>query len=201
MSEIKLANSVSAEGARAIAAEILLSNSVSTEGSRAVAAEVILANSVSTEGSRAKATEGKVVDYVNGFMTGANKATLIISQDFTTATLSVSATATLDQLVAGSATIYSDVRLKKDVEDVLDATAKVNALHPVFYNWKEKPSMNADFKELGFIAQEVEAVLPNIVRTLDDAMGTKTVAYDRLVSLLVAALKEHDIRITALENK
>ena len=109
--------------------------------------------------------------------------------------------ATMNNIVAGNVTGYSDARLKKDVEDVLDATAKVNALRPVFYNWNDKPSLNEGHKEMGFIAQEVEAVLPNVVRTLDDEMKTKTVAYDRIVSLLVAALKEHDVRISVLERK
>ena len=111
------------------------------------------------------------------------------------------ATVMATTVVSAANTGYSDARLKKDVEDVLEATAKVNALHPVFYNWNDKPSLNPGMKEIGFIAQELEAVLPHVVRTLDDEMGTKTVAYDRLVSLLVAALKEHDVRITALEKK
>ena len=104
-------------------------------------------------------------------------------------------------VVAGYVTSYSDMRLKKDVEEVVGAVEKLNALRPVFYNWNEKASMNPAHKELGFLAQEVEAVIPNVVLTASDEMGTKSVAYDRLVSLLVAAVKEQDVRIKALEAK
>ena len=209
--ENQLALSVSTESSRAIVAENRLALSVSTESSRAIVAENQLALSVSTEGSRAIAAENALLAYINNYMTGDNIAeNFVVSGTFSaanTATYSITAVnaiataATIDNLITNNSTGYSDARLKKDIENVTDATAKINALRPVFYNWNDKPSLNPDFKELGFIAQEVEVVLPHVVRTLDDEIGTKAVAYDRIVSLLVAALKEHDIRITALEHK
>jgi hypothetical protein len=199
-----LAGSVSSEGSRAVAAEGTLAGSVSSEGSRAIAADDTLAGSVSAEGARAAAAEESLLNYVNSFMKGDSVASTFKANEFETvalnATLATFAAVNTGTILTVSAGTYSDARLKKDVEDVTDATAKVNALHPVFYNWNDKPSFNGTDKELGFLAQEVEAVLPNVVRTLDDAMGTKVVAYDRLVSLLVAALKEHDARISALEK-
>jgi hypothetical protein len=211
VAENQLAFSVSTEGSRAIVAENQLAFSVSTEGSRAIVAENQLAFSVSTEGSRAMAAELALLKYVNNFMTGENIAENInitgtMASGHTT-TYSIAAgsvianAATIESVISASSTGFSDARLKKDVENVVDATSKVNALRPVFFNWNDKPSLNPDCKEIGFIAQEVEVVLPHVVRTLDDEIGTKAVAYDRIVSLLVAALKEHDIRITALEHK
>jgi hypothetical protein len=176
-----------------------------------VSAEGSLTSRVSSEESRAAVAEENLLKYINNFMGGTNIATAlkvtgeVTGSAFNTASLTAgtvaASAATIALLVSNNSTGYSDARLKKDVEDVLDATAKVNALHPVFYNWNDRASLNPGMKEIGFIAQELEAVLPHVVRTLDDEMGTKTVAYDRLVSLLVAALKEHDVRITALENK
>jgi hypothetical protein len=66
--------------------------------------------------------------------------------------------------------------------------------------------VNAGCKDLGMIAQEVEAILPNIVATEEGEDGTKRIVYDRIAVLLVAAMKEQsDIigdlkaRVAALE--
>ena len=79
----------------------------------------------------------------------------------------------------------------------------VKSLHPVFYNWiSGAPGINPGHKELGFLAQEVEAVLPNVVSTDgSDEFQKKAVCYDRIVSLLVAAVKELDGRLAALEPR
>jgi len=95
----------------------------------------------------------------------------------------------------------SDRRLKKDFAEVADALAKVQALHPVFYNWISSPNVNPAEPELGFIAQEVEEVIPGVVSTADDEMKTKRVCYDRITSLLVAAMKEQSAVIAALQAR
>ena len=101
---------------------------------------------------------------------------------------------------AGSFLTTSDMRLKDNVEEVSGAVDLVNALHPVFYNWISGESLNPGQKELGFLAQEVEAVLPQVVSTDNTDFKTKRVAYDRIVSVLVAAVKELDARLVVLEN-
>ena len=62
-------------------------------------------------------------------------------------------------------------------------------------------NLNPSCKELGFIAQEVEAVVPAVVSTGSDEDGTKRVAYDRLTSLLVAAMKEQSAVIEVLQAR
>ena len=74
----------------------------------------------------------------------------------------------------------------------------MKALRPVFYNWIDRESINPGRKELGFLAQEVEAVVPEVISTASDEMATKRVCYDRLVSLLVAAVKDQAATIEAL---
>jgi hypothetical protein len=79
----------------------------------------------------------------------------------------------------------------------------VTELHPVMYNWVDgRPTLNPGHKELGFLAQEVEAVIPNIVRTTqgDGLDDKKVVAYDRLVALLVGAVKELKAEVEALKH-
>jgi hypothetical protein len=120
----------------------------------------------------------------------------IVAGDYTFATLKVSG-----ELFASAFNSTSDMRLKTDVEEVLGATEKVRALHPVFYNWVDgHAGINPGHKEIGFLAQEVEAVLPHVVSTDNTEFAKKGVAYDRVVSLLVAAVKELDARVSTLEN-
>ena len=98
----------------------------------------------------------------------------------------------------------SDARLKKDVEPVVGAVELVSRINPVFYNWIDgRSTINPGHKELGFLAQELEAVLPNVVKTTEEGgeiSGMKRVAYDRLVSLLVAAVKELKGEIEAMKH-
>ena len=95
----------------------------------------------------------------------------------------------------------SDARLKKDISEIEGALAKVAALRPVEYNWNTLATMNPAHKEIGFIAQEVEAVVPAVVMTSEDEIGTKRVGYDRLTALLVAAVKEQSAVIAGLEAR
>ena len=53
---------------------------------------------------------------------------------------------------------------------------------------------------IGVIAQEVEKVLPDIVLTADDMMGTKSVDYGRITAVLIEAVKELSARVKELEN-
>ena len=53
-------------------------------------------------------------------------------------------------------------------------------------------------KKIGLIAQEVEIIIPEVVRTGDD--GIKSIEYQNLVGLLVEAIKELKIKVTNLEN-
>ncbi|WP_413942646.1 tail fiber domain-containing protein [Bdellovibrio sp. HCB-162] len=86
----------------------------------------------------------------------------------------------------------SDARLKKDVVTLPEALQKVLQLRGVNFTWKAN-----DQKTMGFIAQEVEKVYPELVRT-DSSSGYKAVQYGNIVAVLVEALKqEHQERIDA----
>ena len=47
----------------------------------------------------------------------------------------------------------------------------------------------------GVIAQELEKIAPELVKTADDEMGTKSVAYGNMVGYLIEAIKELKSRI------
>ena len=95
----------------------------------------------------------------------------------------------------GNVTAYSDVSLKENIEVIPDAIAKVSAIRGVTYDRKDMEGA----RHAGVIAQEVEAVLPEVVST--DEEGVKSVAYGNLVGLLVEAVKELTERVEELEAR
>ena len=107
---------------------------------------------------------------------------------------------TLDMSDAGAATFnnnvtaFSDERLKDNIETLEDGLDKVEQLRGVTYTRDGR-------KNIGVIAQEVEKILPEIVLTADDEMGTKSVDYSRITAVLIEAIKELSERVKELENK
>jgi len=106
----------------------------------------------------------------------------------------------------------SDGRLKTNIENIPNALDKVMLLNGVTYNWNENTPEGFDKEktEVGLIAQEVEAVLPEIIhnapfdRDEDDnsisGEDYKTLQYERVVPLLVEAIKELKEEINKLKG-
>ena len=91
-------------------------------------------------------------------------------------------------------TAFSDERLKDNIQTLENGLDKVEQLRGVTYTRENK-------KEIGVIAQEVEKILPEIVLTANDEMGTKSVDYGKITSVLIEAIKELSARVKELENK
>ena len=88
-------------------------------------------------------------------------------------------------------TCPSDVRLKKNIQPLSPALGKLALLRPVNFEWRaeEFPQMHFGAGPVrGLIAQEVEQVLPELVRT--DEQGYKAVNYSDLPLYTIQALKE-----------
>lgn len=93
----------------------------------------------------------------------------------------------------------SDIRLKKDVE-TLSASGMLDdimRLRPVSFRWNAEDGSATP--HLGFIAQEVEGIFPELVST--DAKGMKAIAYSAFVPAIVSAVQEQQKRIEAIELK
>ena len=93
----------------------------------------------------------------------------------------------------------SDARMKENVRD-LDTTERLMQLRPVDYLWKHQAtSDDPDRRNLGFIAQEVQQVFPELVSTSPD--GKLGVEYTGLIAPLVKAIQEQQAIIEALEAR
>jgi hypothetical protein len=99
--------------------------------------------------------------------------------------------------------LTSDERFKKNIEPLSGALNKASQLQGVSYEWRteEYPERRFDNRrEIGLIAQEVEKVVPEVVTTAPDD-GTKSVAYQNLVPLLIEAVKELKARNEELSRR
>jgi hypothetical protein len=97
--------------------------------------------------------------------------------------------------VANSWTLFSDIRLKEDIRAINQPLNLVSHLRGVRFKWKT--SQNND---VGFIAQEVEKVIPEIVFTNAET-GYKSVSYEKIVAVLTEAIKEQQKTIENLQGQ
>ena len=88
-----------------------------------------------------------------------------------------------DMVASGNVTAYSDAKLKTEISSIDNALDIVGKLRGVNYKW-----LSNGQADIGVIAQEVEEVVPEVVKTSED--GTKSVDYGRLVSILINAVNE-----------
>jgi hypothetical protein len=94
--------------------------------------------------------------------------------------------------------ISSDKRLKDNIKNIANPLEKLEKLNGVEFDWNDKQDLYKGH-DIGVIAQEVEEVLPEIVDTRED--GHKAVKYDRMVALLIEAVKEQQQQINELKEK
>jgi len=103
--------------------------------------------------------------------------------------------------VSSSGTTYattSDRRLKDNIEPIEDATDKLMSMKPVTHTWianPEAPSVH------GFIAQEMQEVVPEAVSGEDGGEEMMSMDYGRITPVLVAALQEATNEIKALKKR
>ena len=98
----------------------------------------------------------------------------------------------------------SDKRFKQNVVPLSNALEQVLALNGVSYQWKydDKQFAGRGFDQrthVGFIAQDVEQIIPEVVDT--DTDGFKSVQYSHIVPILVEAIKQQQHLIDALNQK
>jgi endosialidase-like protein len=113
-------------------------------------------------------------------------------------TLDVNGTA----YATGAAGALSDIRHKRDVATLRDgALEEVMRLRPVTFFWREPKDAGMQGQQFGFIAQEIEKVVPTVVLTQDNAEKTKGLKYNELIALLTKAMQEQQDQIKALKTE
>ena len=94
----------------------------------------------------------------------------------------------------------SDMTLKEDISPIEDALGLINSLSGNTFAWKPEAGIFGNSgMDTGIIAQEVEALnLPGISKRRGD--GTLGVRYDRLIPVLIEAVKELSAKVNSLES-
>jgi hypothetical protein len=95
----------------------------------------------------------------------------------------------------------SDRNLKENFSNISDALSKVESISGYEFDWKLEHKHHHGFEghDIGVIAQEIESVLPEAVTTRDS--GFKGVKYEKIVPLLIEAIKELSAEIKELKKK
>ena len=91
----------------------------------------------------------------------------------------------------------SDERLKKNIAPMGDDLSLVMALQPVYFNWNAEAS--GTLEHPGFIAQQVQQVMPEVVST-DPNTGLLSIGYSDLVPAVVSAMQQMQAEITTLQG-
>jgi hypothetical protein len=106
--------------------------------------------------------------------------------------------------LSGTLTQSSDQRLKMNIQSLnaSSSLSAIEALNPVTFNWID-PNKGSTL-QLGFIAQDVQKIFPNLVSTTSPTArtpdGTLGLNYIGLISPIVSAIQELDQQLTSLAN-
>ena len=105
-------------------------------------------------------------------------------------------------VASGSLTVISDERLKENIVSINYGLQQIKSLRPVSFELKQGDRKT----NLGFIAQEVETILPEAVITLDESMSKtvdnqKMLNKDFIVPVLVKAIQEQQAMIQSLTDR
>ena len=117
-------------------------------------------------------------------------------------------TAKMDLSPSGTLTVIQDIvaygspsdkKLKQNIKPISSALDKITKLQGVTFDWKESDSMLDIKEDIGFIAQDVQKVIPELVRK--NSNGLLSMRHQGVIPMLVEAIKELEARVKELENK
>ena len=102
----------------------------------------------------------------------------------------------------GTVVEVSDARYKTNVIEIGNVLEQLMQLRGVYFDWNQLAKENlavTESRQIGVLAQEMEAVYPELVITNRD--GYKMIDYSKLTSVLLQAIKEQQVQIEALQEK
>ena len=93
----------------------------------------------------------------------------------------------------------SDIRWKTNIIPIVNPIEKIKSIGGYTYNWKDNARPhNRGKKDVGVLAQEIEKILPEIVR--EDKEGYKSLQYDKIIPLLIECIKDQQKQIDELKE-
>jgi hypothetical protein len=93
-------------------------------------------------------------------------------------------------------TTPSDERLKTNIETLTNVLSSIKQIRGVKYNLKSDPENS----QIGVIAQEIEAVFPELIQTSDSGEKLKSMNYQNLTGVLLQAIKEQQVLIESQQS-
>ena len=94
----------------------------------------------------------------------------------------------------------SDRKLKENIKNIKNPIEKLKKINGVEFDWIPEEGVHEnEGHDVGVIAQEIEKIIPEIVQTRDN--GYKAVKYEKIVPLLIEAIKEQQKQIDELKSK
>lgn len=93
----------------------------------------------------------------------------------------------------GNVTARSDLRKKTNITTIEDSLEKIQQMRGVYYNKKDEKTRN-----VGFIAQDLETALPEVVHTNTTDEGYKSVSYGNITAVLIEGMKSQQSTIASM---
>jgi hypothetical protein len=124
--------------------------------------------------------------YIDNCFSGGNCTSPLIYGEFDNRIVTING-----QVILTAVASLSDMRYKRNIEPLKAPLDKVLRLTGVSYEWRVEDNPGSGFskgRQIGLIAQDVEAVIPEVVYT--NNKGYKSLLYDKLVPVLIEAVKE-----------
>jgi len=145
-------------------------------------------------------------DFSNtAFYTDPASTSIINNAQITTLRVGTSASGTTGEIRATNniTAYYSDDRLKTRIQNIPNALEKLLSLNGFYFrpNQTAQDLGYADELQVGVSAQEVEAVLPEVVVPAPIDELYKTVRYEKLIPLLIEAIKEQQEAIKEQQDR
>jgi hypothetical protein len=186
------------DGGTAVKRNVFVGENVSIAGSCIISGITTITRLLDANGGselnnvRIGLSDANTIDTITGNLSiGSTVGRLVGINTHTTITGILSVT---DDITA----FYSsDARLKDDITPIDDPLAKVLSISGNTFTWNDKSHHTGE--DVGVVAQEIKEVLPQIVTERDN--GYLAVDYQKIVPLLIEAIKELNAKVEKLEEK
>jgi hypothetical protein len=147
---------------------------------------------------------GSGINTINGATNNIAGITNINGNTAITGGLTVSLDASVDGTIYCTNDIVafstSDKSLKENIQPISNSLNKLSNISGYSFNWKPGlTNFHLKGNDIGLLAQELEAVMPEAVNTRKD--GTKAINYNKVIPLLVQCIKELESKVSELKDE